>query len=285
MLPALISAEELNQLRQRADTQLIIVDCRFQLQDTAAGERDWQQSHIPGARYAHLDRDLSAPIIKGKTGRHPLPSPAHFAAVCARLGIHEHSHVIAYDDGNCAYAARLWWMLRWVGHARVQVLDGGWRAWRQQDLPVDASQLPDADGVFVAVPDPDQLVDADAVQAALARGELVIDARSADRFAGQNETLDPVAGHIPGARNFPFVDNLDAGSRYLPSDALRARILRLLPEAAHKPCISYCGSGVTACQNILAFVHAGFPAPRLYAGSWSEWITDPARPISTDPAN
>ena len=254
----------------------VIVDCRSQLANTEWGEQEYRQLHIAGARYAHLERDLSGPIVRGQTGRHPLPSAAQLCDVFSRLGIGRDCQVFAYDQDNGAYSARLWWLLRWLGHDAVAVIDGGWRAWQQAGLatsnvvPTVTAQL------FVGVTQADKVVDANDV---LHRDEhcIAIDARGANRFAGRDETIDPVAGHIPAARSFPFTENVDQNAQFLSHDDLRARFAAL----KDKQVISYCGSGVTACHNILAMVHSGLPEPHLYAGSWSEWICDPKRPIAT----
>ncbi len=266
---------------------LVVIDCRFDLGRPDWGEREYLRARIPQARYAHLDRDLSG-AITSCTGRHPLPSPQALAERLSHWGIDERSQVIAYDQGPGAYAARLWWLLRWMGHPQVAVLDGGLGAWQAQGLPMEegASSVPAPRlARFEARPDEGQVAHTAEIERALAQGALarrewvLVDARAADRFAGRNETLDPVAGHVPGACNHPFADNLSEG-RFLPAAALRERFERLLAGRPAEAVICMCGSGVTACHNLLALEVAGLSGARLYAGSWSEWIRDPQRPVA-----
>ena len=268
-----------------ADPDWAIVDCRFDLARPEWGTLAWAAGHIPNAQYAHLDRDLSGPR-SALTGRHPLPAIAALSATFGRWGIDKEVQVVAYDQGAGAYAARLWWLLRWLGHPQVAVLDGGFAAWERAGLPLETAATVRAPRRFTPAPAADLVVTtaalAQAVAAgALTRGELtVVDARSADRFAGQNETLDPVAGHIPGARNHPFTGNLDAHGRFLSAPELRRCWADTLRERPAATLIAMCGSGVTACHNLLALEAAGLAGARLYAGSWSEWIRDPARPVA-----
>jgi thiosulfate/3-mercaptopyruvate sulfurtransferase len=270
------------------DADWAIIDCRFDLARPDWGAQAYAAGHIPHALYAHLDRDLSAPRTP-RSGRHPLPQPAALALTFARLGIDAGTQVVAYDQGPGAFAARLWWLLRWLGHERVAVLNGGLAAWERAGLPLASAIEPRAPRQFRANADPTQVVsDSEIAQlsssGALESGrQLLIDARSADRFAGENETLDPVAGHIPGARNLPYAGNLDAQGRFLEAAALRARWGGTLRGAPPQRVISMCGSGVTACHNLLALEVAGLPGGRLYAGSWSEWITDPTHPVARGP--
>ncbi|HXO15588.1 MAG TPA: sulfurtransferase, partial [Steroidobacteraceae bacterium] len=245
----------------------------------------WAAGHIPNALYAHLDRDLSGPHT-ALTGRHPLPAIAALSATFGRWGIDKEVQVVAYDQGAGTYAARLWWLLRWLGHQQVAVLNGGLAAWERAGLALDTADAVRTPRRFAAAPAAGLVVTtaalAQAVAAgALTRGELtLVDARSADRFAGQNETLDPVAGHVPGARNHPFSGNLDAHGRFLSAPELRRCWADTLRERPVATLIAMCGSGVTACHNLLALEVAGLPGARLYAGSWSEWIRDPARPVA-----
>ena len=277
-LTPLIEAGELLRLAQERD--LRIVDCRHELARPQWGEAAYAQGHIPGALFASLDRDLSAPIGPG-TGRHPLPSPAAFAATLGRFGIGSDTRVIAYDHGPGAWAARLWWMLRAVGHGAVQVLNGGLPAWLAAGGTEDAATASFA-ATRVPVRDFAGAVTSAEVQAQLAAGLItLVDARGADRFAGQNETVDPVAGHVPGAINHPFTGNLDADQRFLPTDELARRWEKELLLARDRPLVAMCGSGATACHNLLALELAGYPHARLYAGSYSEWIADPGRPVAT----
>jgi len=268
-----------------ADPDWAIVDCRFDLAHPEWGALAWAAGHIPNALYAHLDRDLSGPRT-ALTGRHPLPAIAALTATFGRWGIDKEVQVVAYDQGAGAYAARLWWLLRWLGHQQVAVLDGGFAAWERAGLALETAATARAPRRFTAAPAAGLVVTtaalAQAVAAgALTRGELtLVDARSADRFAGQNETLDPVAGHIPGARNHPFSGNLDAHGRFLSAPELRRCWADSLRERPAATLIAMCGSGVTACHNLLALEAAGLAGARLYAGSWSEWIRDPARPVA-----
>ena len=284
MFDTLISAPQLAQ--RLGEASLAVLDCRFDLTRPQWGEQAYAEAHIPGALYAHLERDLSG-TPSSATGRHPLPSPASLAESFGRWGIGAHTQVVAYDQGPGAYAARLWWLLRWMGHERAAVLDGGLAAWEARALPLErggpaAATTPCR---FYGQPDPRMLARTEEIEQAVASGRLerreilLIDARGADRFAGENETLDPLAGHIPGAVNLPFADNLDGGS-FLPPARLRPRFLAALADRAPASVICMCGSGVTACHNLLALSMAGLPGARLYAGSWSEWIRDPRHPVT-----
>ena len=270
------------------DPDWAIVDCRFDLARPDWGAQVYAAGHIPHALYAHLDHDLTAPRTP-RSGRHPLPPPEALALTFARLGIDERVQVVAYDQGPGAFAARLWWLLRWLGHEQAAVLNGGLPAWERAGLPLASAVQPRAPRQFRAQPHPALVVtDSEVAQlsisGALARGEqLLIDARSADRFAGENETIDPVAGHIAGARNHPYTANLDAHGRFREPAALREQWAGILGGASAQRLISMCGSGVTACHNLLGLEVAGFPGARLYAGSWSQWITDPTHPVARGP--
>jgi thiosulfate/3-mercaptopyruvate sulfurtransferase len=261
------------------DPRWIVFDCRFDLADTGAGRREYAQSHIAGARYAHLDDDLAG-AKTGANGRHPLPDPDKFSAKLAKFGLSTGMQAVAYDASGGFYAARLWWMLRWVGHTKSAVLDGGWKAWLAAGLPV-TPQLPavaagDFSGAAHAVS-----VGADLVLGRIGQaGTLVIDARSPDRFRGENETLDPVGGHIPGATNRFFKDNLAPDGNFRPAAELRSEFAALIGATAPTSVVHQCGSGVTACHNLLAMEIAGLPGSKLYPGSWSEWCSDPQRPIA-----
>lgn len=272
----LISTAELNALL--GSDQLFVFDCRFSLADVTAGARAFAEEHIPGAHYIDLNNQLSAPVIRGKTGRHPLPSRETFAATLGRSGVTNGHRIVAYDDASGAFAARLWWMVRWLGHAEVAVLDGGFNAWKSAGLDVTAEESPTVPAQFSLGKPLTRSVTADEVTPA---GKLLLDARDRARYLGQSETLDPVAGHIPGAVSAPFTDNLTASQQMKSYDVLRERFATLGVNTGDDT-ICYCGSGVTATLNILAMVHAGFSEPALYAGSWSEWITDPSRPIVAD---
>jgi thiosulfate/3-mercaptopyruvate sulfurtransferase len=270
---------------QLADPDWAIVDCRFDLALPEWGALAWAAGHIPNALYAHLDRDLSG-VRTALTGRHPLPAIAALAATFGRWGIDKEVQVVAYDQDAGTYAARLWWLLRWLGHEQVAVLNGGWAAWERAGLPLDTAATVRAPRRFTAAPAVGLVVTTAALAQALAAGALarreltLVDARSAERFAGQNETLDPVAGHIPGARNHPFSGNLDAHGRFLSAPELRRSWADTLRGRPVQSLIAMCGSGVTACHNLLALEAAGLAGARLYAGSWSEWIRDPARPVA-----
>lgn len=261
----------------------VVVDCRFSLSDPLAGRRAWERGHIPGARYAHLEEDLSAPA--GPGGRHPLPDPDALAARLRSWGIGDATQVVAYDDSFGSMAGRLWWLLRWLGHDNVALLDGGLPAWKRaggalSDAPAELSPA------RFTVRRHDVLqADAAAVLRALEADEaLLLDARPEERFAGEIEPFDRVAGHIPGSINRPWEDNLDLSGELLPAAELREEYERLLGGRAPQRVIHLCGSGVTACLNLLAMEHAGLAGSRLYPGSWSEWIEDPARPVATGEA-
>jgi len=261
--------------------ELALFDCRSELGNPAWGESEYAQGHIPGALYLHLDRDLSGPIT-ASSGRHPLPDPATFARTLAALGVRPESQLIAYDQGNGAYAARLWWLARWIGIRDVAVLDGGIAAWRAAGLPLEQVRRAPRPGGLEARPDRSDALDSAAVDELRRRpGSLLVDARGAERFAGRNETIDPVAGHVPGARNLPFTGNLAADGKFLAPELLRLRFQALLGSLPPSALVAMCGSGVTACHNLLALEHAGLSGARLYAGSWSEWIRDRARPVAT----
>jgi thiosulfate/3-mercaptopyruvate sulfurtransferase len=275
----LISAAEL--VSRLDEPGCIVCDCRHDLQDYEAGRRAYARSHLPGARFLHLDEDLSGPKT-GRNGRHPLPHPITFTLRLGALGIDNSKQIVAYDASGGYYAARLWWMLRWVGHARVAVLDGGWDAWIKAGYPV-TEQLPAIQPTsFNPSLQPQHAVDAGFIQSRLGKPEIrVLDARSADRYRGENETLDPVAGHIPGAANRFFKHNLDASGCFKPAAELRREYTELLGAHAPQDVIHQCGSGVTACHNLLAMEVAGLAGSRLYPGSWSEWCSDRARPVAT----
>jgi thiosulfate/3-mercaptopyruvate sulfurtransferase len=269
--------------RQNGRAGLVVVDCRFNLTDPAAGRAAYDRGHVPGARYAHLEDDLSRQPSAAE-GRHPLPDMACFAATLGGWGITAEDTVVCYDEGSGAIAARLWWLLRHVGHRDCAVLDGGFAAWQEAGL-AEEQEAPswtarcyeprstDARRV-VATPD---------LAARLAAGDLLVDARGAPRYRGEQEPIDPVAGHVPGARNRPFASNVTASGRFRPAAELRTELLELLGDREPSALIAMCGSGVTACHLLLALEVAGFEGGALYAGSWSEWIRDASRPIKTGP--
>jgi thiosulfate/3-mercaptopyruvate sulfurtransferase len=263
-----------------SDADCFVADCRFELSDPAAGRAAWQAGHIPGAVHVDLERELSAPVT-ATSGRHPLPSPDAFAASLSHLGVSGDTDVVCYDSGNGAFAARLWWMLRWLGHDAVAVLDGGYAAWVAEGRPVSREEpAPRAPTRFVARPRPQMVVDAAAVASALAGGETLVDLRGAPRFAGTTEPIDAVAGHVPGALNLPFADNIGPDGRFHAPAELAALWRERTGSAPGRAPICMCGSGVTACQGLLALEAAGIGGGRLYAGSWSEWIRDPARGVA-----
>lgn len=277
---ALISCAELQDKLDRADWA--VVDCRFALDDTKRGRRAYPLNHIPGAIYAHLDEDLSGPVTKGVTGRHPLPRVETIAATFSSWGIDEHTHVVAYDDSGGAIAARLWWLLRWLGHDRVYVLDGGLAAWEREGRPLRSGIESRTERTFQPKPRDEMIAECEVVaQRRLDPDWKVIDAREDRRYRGEFEPIDPVAGHIPGAVNAPHPLTVGTDGRYRSPEDLRRHFEALLGGTSPGRAIVYCGSGVTATRNLLAMVHAGLDGARLYPGSWSEWITDPSRPIAT----
>ena len=265
----------------RGSNALVVLDASFDLADTAAGERVFAQGHVPGAQYAHLERDLSAPkAITPFRGRHPLPTRAAFAITAGRWGITPTSRVVVMDRQGGVYAARLWWMLRWLGHASVWLLDGGVDAW----VAAGGALTTAATTVEAAPPYPVQArsmptIDAESLQRRLGAVRL-IDARAPERFRGEVEPLDTVAGHIPGAINRLFKLNLGADGRFKPREQLAAEFAPLLGRSPPSEVVHQCGSGVTACHNLLAMEAAGWPGATLYPGSWSEWSADPARPVA-----
>lgn len=275
----LISAAALQE--RLHDGNIVIVDCRFELGQPDTGRRAYQTAHLPAAVYAHLDEDLSGPVT-ATSGRHPLPAVNTLSATFSRWGIDRTTQVVAYDANNGAMAAaRLWWLLRWLGHAHVAVLDGGLKAWQAAGLPVVSSTFTAAPREFLPSINHELLVDADTVAAQVSDPNWrVLDARAAERYAGEIEPLDPVAGHVPGALNHPFTRNLGDDGRFLDAAALRAQITEQLGDTTPQYAINMCGSGVTACHNVLAMEAAGLHGAKLYAGSWSEWSKQ-SRPVAT----
>jgi thiosulfate/3-mercaptopyruvate sulfurtransferase len=270
----------------------VLLDCRFDLARPEAGRLAYLAGHIPGARHADLNRDLAAQPTSG-SGRHPLPEPARLARFFASLGIGGNAQVVAYDDANGAFAARAWWLLNWLGFETVAVLDGGLQAWIAGGGGLESGEPPvrqpadpaaDARGLAAAVR-PQMVVSSEALLRDLGNPALLlVDARAPERFAGRIEPLDPVAGHVPGAVNHPFGGNLDADGRFLPVSELERRWTLLLAGRRPQEVTAMCGSGVTACHNLLAMAAAGMRGARLYAGSWSEWIRDPDRPVAREGA-
>jgi thiosulfate/3-mercaptopyruvate sulfurtransferase len=282
-LSPLVSCETL--ASHLADPGWRVFDCRHQLSDPGFGARAYAEGHLPGAFFLHLDDDLSS-AMTGHNGRHPLPDPQRLVEKLAAAGVSETTQVVVYDDAGGMVAGRLWWLLRWLGHDRVAVLDGGIGQWVKEGRPLSTELPSSAPTIFAeSTACRDWVFDADEVLANIERGEFcLIDARAADRFRGENETLDPVGGHIPGARNRFFRDNLDAEGLFRPAAELRREFLALLSGADPAKTVIYCGSGVSACHNLLAMEIAGLHGARLYAGSWSEWCSewnnDSARPVA-----
>lgn len=278
MFTTLVSVDEL--ARHLDDPEWVVCDCRHDLAQYEAGRRAFEEAHIPGARFVHLDEDLSGPKT-GLNGRHPLPHPLTLALRLGALGIDSAKQVVAYDASGGCYAARLWWMLRWVGHAGVAVLDGGWQSWQGGGHPVTNENVPLQSATYTLRPRAELAVDTAYVQGRLGDARVgVIDARSADRFRGENETLDPVGGHIPGASNRFFKLNLDPEGRFKSADSLQREFADVLGGRDPRAIVHQCGSGVTACHNLLAMEHAGLAGSRLYPGSWSEWVSDASRPVA-----
>ncbi|HLS81708.1 MAG TPA: sulfurtransferase [Steroidobacter sp.] len=266
-------------VRRASEPGWLFVDCRFDLANPSAGEAAWRAGHIPGAVYAHAERDLSAPVT-ATSGRHPLPDPEVFAQTLGSWGLTSDTQVVAYDADNGVFASRLWWLLRWVGHRAVAVLNGGYKAWLAAGLPTSTQAAPRSPVQFIAKPDREAWVDSSQVAACLHHSNwLIIDARAPERFAGEVEPLDAVAGHIPGARNYPYTRNIGPGGRFVSADQIAAQLDVVQRGVANDHTIVMCGSGVTACHLLLAMEIAGRPGAKLYAGSWSEWIKDPARPV------
>jgi thiosulfate/3-mercaptopyruvate sulfurtransferase len=264
------------------DPAWAIVDCRFDLADPAWGEAEYLAGHIPGAVYAHLDRDLSAPKT-GTNGRHPLPDPAHLAAALGQWGIDASVHVVAYDQSGTFYGPRLWWLLRWLGHDRVSVLDGGLARWTAEGRPLRAGAERRDPRLFNAHPRRELWLSAEQVeQVRQDPAWRVLDARAPARFRGEVEPIDPVAGHIPGAANFFIQEALEPDGTMRAPDDLRARLEARLGGTPPERVVAYCGSGVAAAQTVLALEVAGLPGAKLYPGSWSEWVSDPARPVARD---
>jgi len=279
----LIEAHGLDTLVRRGG--VLVVDCRFELSDPGRGEQAWLEAHVPGAVYAHLDRDLSGPR-QPALGRHPLPDDAAFSATLSRWGWRPDLDVVVYDDAHGALAAaRLWWLLRLAGQRRVAVLDGGLAAWRAAGLPLEAGPVTREPTEARVTLDRSGIVDAGEIERGLGLASgVLLDARAAPRYRGEVEPIDPAGGHVPGALNRPFADNLDADGRFKPRETLRAEFSALLGGRSAREAVHMCGSGVTACHNLLAMEHAGLSGSRIYAPSWSGWVSDPAHPVATGAA-
>lgn len=262
----------------------VVIDCRFTLSEPLLGAAAYQKSRIPGARYADLERELSGPRRPG-SGRNPLPEPGDFAATLARWSVTPESQVVVYDDSFGSIACRLWWLLRQAGHTKVALLDGGWPVWKRKKLPIEENAPPTHAGAANPYPlNPAAALLADTALVEHIRRDpawALIDARPEERYSGERETVDAVGGHIPGSRHWTFEDNLAFDGRFLNAEELRENFTPLLGAVPPTQVVHTCGSGVTACHNVLAMEHAGLSGSRLYAGSWSQWISDPARPVAT----
>lgn len=255
------------------------IDCRFKLDDERWGRKEYYDAHIPGAAYAHLNVDLSGPLTGGN-GRHPLPDPAALIETLGRLGIARDMQVVVYDQDSGMFASRLWWLLRWMGHEAVALLDGGFARWLAENRPTRSGEESPRPRTFTGSPRASMLADVDEVLKLMGKPEaLLLDARAPERYRGEIEPIDRVPGRIPGAVNYHFLRNLDERGTFKPADELRRDFENVLGTTPADRVVCYCGSGVTACQNLVALEHAGLQGARLYVGSWSEWASDPSRPV------
>lgn len=275
----IISAGKLNDII--GDEQVRVFDCRFSLKDPQGGLKCYQQGHLPHAQFADMDTQLSSPMT-ASSGRHPLPSPEDFIKQLRAWGVSNDTQVIAYDDMKGAFAARLWWMMRWLGHEKVAVLDGGMEKWSEAGYPLTQEAVDFPAGDFSGKANMEWLVDIDTVSRELEAGKMtLIDARAADRFTAKDQQTDPVPGHIPGAKNLPFGGNLTGDGLMKSSTEIRQRFDAIIKENPDREVVNMCGSGVTACHNLLAQAIAGMPPMKIFIGSWSQWIRDPKRPVAT----
>ncbi|MRR28971.1 sulfurtransferase, partial [bacterium] len=273
----LISTKELAE--HIKDPKWVLIDCRFDLADKEWGVEEYEVLHISGAVYAHLEKDICGPITP-TSGRHPLPDPKYFIAAMQRLGVNHDSQVVVYDATGGGMAGRLWWQLKFYGHEEVALLNGGLPKWLNEGRETVEGVESNPVGDFNGTPNPKMMVSTDEVKAMLgSRTNAVIDARSPERFRGEVEPIDTVAGRIPGALNRFYQNNLDKDGQFLPADALKTAYETLLDGLKPQDAVAYCGSGTTACHNLIAMAYAGLPMPRLYVGSWSEWIRNPENPI------
>ncbi len=265
------------------DPDWAIIDCRFRLDNSAFGRQAYNEAHIPGAIYAHLNEELSGPIVPGQTGRHPLPSMEQFTETLSTWGIDERVQVVAYDDMGGMIAGRLWWMLRWLGHFNVAVLDGDFRHWQKEGRPVISGGEQRPRRRFLPYPQPHMQVSRTDVIANLSDPQFqLFDSRDEKRYRGEPNPLDTISGHIPGAQSAFYARNLDENGKFLPPEKLRERFAALLHDRPVEESVFYCGSGVSLHHNLLALEHAGFaPGARVYIGSWSDWTNDPTRPVAT----
>lgn len=273
----LIVAEELQKALEAPQT--VVVDCRFDLSDPTAGRRAYEQAHVPGAVYLDLDTDLAGPVTQ-QTGRHPLPDPHELSRTLGRLGISRAHEVVVYDDSHGGIAARAWWTMRWLGHESVRLLDGGLARWTQLGLPLEAGEVRRDAAEFVVNVRSGLVVTTDELQGGGAASLNLLDARAASRFRGEEEPIDPVAGHVPGARSVPFTDFVREDGTWLALEERAARLEQALDGDRDASWCAMCGSGVTACHLAISGLEAGFREPRIYIGSWSEWIRDARRPVA-----
>lgn len=275
----IISTSDLNKNIENEDW--VIIDCRFDLMNAEKGPLMYEESHLLHAIYADLEKDLTGPVIAGTTGRHPLPEVSNISQLFSSWGVDDSVQVVVYDSLGGMIAARLWWMLRWLGHEKVAVLDGGWKKWTEERRPVVQEVQPQKTRHFVAREQIHLLANADeAAEASQNDQKCLLDARSVDRYRGENEIFDVKAGHIPGAISAPCMKNLTSDGCFADQETLRNTYSSLLNGIETRDTIVYCGSGITAAHDALALLHAGFGDCKLYPGSWSHWITDPDRPIA-----
>lgn len=276
---AIISVEDLH--KNLTNDDWFIFDCRFLLKDPNGGLKKFEQGHIPGAQFADMDKDLAS-TMTATSGRHPLPEPSELVNKLQLWGVSNSSQIICYDDMSGAFAARMWWLLKWLGHDDVAVLDGGIDKWTSNNLALETDVNKRSKGTFSGKENNNMWVDVSFVQQQLAENKInLLDARSGERFTAQDTKTDPVAGHVPGAMSFPFSENLTKQGVFLSADELRTRFAETFSASENKEIINMCGSGVTACHNLLAMSIAGLPMTRLFVGSWSEWIKDKSRPVAT----
>ena len=274
----IISAQELNAIIDQDNVR--VFDCRFSLKDPQGGLKNYQAGHLPTAQFADMDTQLSS-AMNETSGRHPLPNVDVFLAQLKAWGINKDTQVVAYDDISGAFAARLWWMMRWLGHDKVAVLNGGMQQWTQQGYELSQDTVESAPGDFSGTANMDWLVDVDTVQAELASNNItLIDARAADRFTGKDKNTDPVPGHVPGANNLPFGGNLTKDGLFETADTINQRFANVIQDQPLTNVVNMCGSGVTACHNLLALAVAGMPPTKIFIGSWSQWIKDPTRSVN-----
>ena len=274
----IISAQELNTIIN--DDNVRVFDCRFNLKDPQGGLKNYQSGHLPRAQFADMDTQLSSAMTES-SGRHPLPDADVFLAQLKAWGVNNDTQVIAYDDISGAFAARLWWMMRWMGHDKVAVLNGGMQQWTQQGLTLSQDEVEFVPCDFSGAANLDWLVDIETIQAELeAKKITLIDARAADRFTGKDKNIDPVPGHIPGSHNLPFGGNLTKDGLFESAETINQRFSQIIQDQPLSSVVNMCGSGVTACHNLLAQAVAEMPPTKIFIGSWSQWIRDPSRPVN-----